>query len=218
MHLNVLPREALLKEIKRILMSETLTIQNETFNNMLADLQITDYTASANVLALVTAESRFIKDLKINVGNALNNTQYLNRKEAVLIALAVAVNEKFVVLQESFTNLAKEAGATDAEIAEVVACTSLMNTNNVFYRFRHFMQKDFYTNQPAGIKMSIMMNPVTGKEFFELVSLVISAVNGCEMCVSSHEQSVLQHGSSESKIFEAVKTGSIIKGLITILA
>jgi len=217
-HLNVLPREALLKEIKRILMSETLTIQNETFNNMLADLQITDYTASANVLALVTAESRFIKDLKINVGNALNNTQYLNRKEAVLIALAVAVNEKFVVLQESFTNLAKEAGATDAEIAEVVACTSLMNTNNVFYRFRHFMQKDFYTNQPAGIKMSIMMNPVTGKEFFELVSLVISAVNGCEMCVSSHEQSVLQHGSSESKIFEAVKTGSIIKGLITILA
>jgi alkyl hydroperoxide reductase subunit D len=122
------------------------------------------------------------------------------------------------LLQESFTNLSKEAGATDAEIAEVIACTSLMNTNNVFYRFRHFMQKDFYTNQPAGIKMSIMMNPVTGKEFFELVSLVISAVNGCEMCVSSHEQSVLQHGSSEPKIFEAVKTGSIIKGLITILA
>jgi alkyl hydroperoxide reductase subunit D len=62
------------------------------------------------------------------------------------------------------------------------------------------------------------MNPVTGKEFFELVSLVISSVNGCEMCVSSHEQSVLQHGSSESKVFEAVKTGSIIKGLITVLA
>jgi lipoyl-dependent peroxiredoxin subunit D len=39
----------------------------------------------------------------------------------------------------------------------------LMNTNNVFYRFRHFMGKDFYNNQPAGIKMSIMMNPVLGK-------------------------------------------------------
>lgn len=199
-------------------MSETLVIQNETFNNLLNDLQIANYIPSANVQALITAESRFIKDLKINVGNVLNNTQYLNRKEAVLIALAVAVNEKFIPLQESFTTLAKEADATDAEIAEIIACTALMNTNNIFYRFRHFMRKDFYNNQPAGIKMSIMMNPVTGKEFFELVSLVISAVNGCEMCVSSHEQSVLQHGSSESKVFEAVKTGSVIKGLITVLA
>jgi alkyl hydroperoxide reductase subunit D len=199
-------------------MSEILAIQNETFNNLLNDLQIGDYIPSANIQALIQAESRFIKDLKINVGNALNNTQYLNRKEALLIALAVAVNEKSTLLQDSFTNLAKEAGATGAEIAEVIACTALMNTNNVFYRFRHFMQKDFYNNQPAGIKMTIMMNPVTGKEFFELVSLVVSAMNGCEMCVSSHEQSVLQHGSSESKVFEAVKTGAIIKGLIAVLA
>lgn len=199
-------------------MSETLVIQNETFNNLLNDLQIGNYIPSANVQALVQAESRFIKDLKINVGNALNNTQYINRKEALLIALAVAVNEKFTLLQDSFTNLAKETGATDAEIAEVIACTALMNTNNIFYRFRHFMQKDFYNNQPAGIKMTIMMNPVTGKEFFELLSLVVSSVNGCEMCVSSHEQSVLQHGSSESRVFEAVKTGAIIKGLIAVLA
>ena len=199
-------------------MSETVLIQNETFNNLLNDLQIQDYTPSANMQVLLNAESRYIKDLKINTSNALNNTQYISRKEALLLALAVAVNEKSELLQESFTSLAKEAGATEAEVAEMIACTSLMNTNNVFYRFRHFMQKDFYNNQSAGIKMSIMMNPVTGKEFFELVSLVISSINGCEMCVSSHEQSVLQHGSSESKIFEAVKTGAIIKGLITALS
>lgn len=199
-------------------MSEIVLVQNETFNNLLNDLRIQDYTPSANMQALLNAESRFIKDLKINTSNALNNTQYISRKEALLLALAVAVNEKSGLLQESFTSLAKEAGATEAEIAEMIACTSLMNTNNVFYRFRHFMQKDFYNNQPAGIKMSIMMNPVTGKEFFELVSLVISSINGCEMCVSSHEQSVLQHGSSESKVFEAVKTGAVIKGLITALS
>ena len=80
------------------------------------------------------------------------------------------------------------------------------------------MKKEFYSNQPAGIKMSIMMNPVLGKAFFELVSLVVSSINGCEMCVTSHEQSVLQHGYSESKIFEAVKLGAIIKGLITVLS
>lgn len=199
-------------------MSETVAIQSETFNNLLNDLGIAGYEPSGNVEALINAEARYIKDLKINVGNAINNTQYLNKKEALLLALAVAINEKFDPLKESFTQKAKEEGATDAEIAEIVAITSLMNTNNVFYRFRHFMKKDFYTNQPAGIKMSIMMNPVLGKEFFELVSLSISAINGCEMCVASHEASVLQHGSSEARVFEAVKAGAIIKGLINTLS
>ena len=193
-------------------------IQNETFVNLLAELQIPDYTPSANALALIGTDARYIKDLKINVGNVLNNTQYLDKKEALLLALSIAINEKFDLLKESFTKMAVAAGATDAEIAEVVACTSLMNTNNVFYRFRHFMNKEFYSNQPAGIKMSIMMNPVLGKAFFELLSLVVSSINGCEMCVTSHEKSVLQHGYSESKIFEAVKLGAIIKGLITVLS
>lgn len=193
-------------------------IQNETFANLLNELQIPNYVPSANALALINTDARFIKDLKINVGNVLSNAQYLDKKEALLLALSVAINEKFDLLKESFTKLAKEAGATDAEIAEVVACTSLMNTNNIFYRFRHFMKKDFYANQPAGIKMSIMMNPILGKAFFELMSLVVSSLNGCEMCVTSHEASVLQHGYTESKIFEAVKLGAIIKGLITVLS
>lgn len=193
-------------------------IQNETFVNLLNELKIPNYEPSANALALINTDARFIKDLKINVGNVLNNAQYLDKKEALLLALSVAINEKFDLLKESFTKMAKEAGATDAEIAEVVACTSLMNTNNIFYRFRHFMKKDFYANQPAGIKMSIMMNPILGKAFFELMSLVVSSLNGCEMCVTSHEASVLQHGYTESKIFESVKLGAIIKGLITVLS
>jgi alkyl hydroperoxide reductase subunit D len=199
-------------------MSTAVAVQNETLQNLLLDLNIPDYEPSANVKALVAAESRFIKDLKINTGNVLNNNQHLTRKESLLLALAVTVNEKFSLLQEPFTALAKGAGATDAEVGEIVACASLMNTNNIYYRFRHFIKKDFYTNQPAGIKMSIMANPVLGKEFFELVSLMVSSINGCEMCVSSHEVSVLQHGSSESRVLEAVKLGAVIKGLIAVLA
>jgi lipoyl-dependent peroxiredoxin subunit D len=198
-------------------MSEVL-IENETFVNLLNELQITGYTPSATASALLDVEARYIKDLKINVSNVLNNNQQLTKKEATLLAFAVAINEKFDLLKEAFTNRATQEGATKAEIAEIIACTSLMNTNNVFYRFRHYAKKEFYTNQPAGIKMSIMMNPVLGKEFFELVSLVVSSINGCEMCVTSHEQSVLQHGSSEAKVFEAIKLGAVIKGLITVLA
>lgn len=199
-------------------MSQAVAIQNETFLNLLGELQLEDYAPSAAVQSLVQVESRYIKDLKINVSNVLNNNQHLSRKESLLLALAVALNERFDLLKEAFAGLARQAGATEAELAEVAACTSLMNTNNIFYRFRHFVKKDTYTAQPAGIKMTIMANPILGKEFFELLSLVVSSINGCELCVTSHEQSVLQHGASESRVFEAVRLGAVIKGLITILA
>ena len=63
-------------------MSATAILQNETFQNLLSELNIPGYEPSANVLALVAAESRFIKDLKINTSNVLNNNQHLTRKEA----------------------------------------------------------------------------------------------------------------------------------------
>ena len=193
-------------------------IENETFNNLLALLKIENYTPSPAAETLLNTNARYIKDLKINVGNVLNNSQTLSKKETSLLAYAVAVNEKFPLLRKSLAALSVEAGATQEELAEVVSVTSLMNVNNVFYRFRHFMEKDFYNNQPAGIKMSIMMNPVLGKELFELVSLVVSSINGCEMCVQSHETKLINDGTPESKIFEAVKLGAVIKGLITVLA
>ena len=195
-----------------------LTIQNETLNNLLADLQLENTGLSENLETLAVAESKFIKDLKINTGNVLFNTQQLTKKEALLVAYGIAINEKAAELKTSFKDMAFNEGATESELAEVVACASLMATNNVFYRFRHFMGKEYYNNTPAGIKMSIMMNPVLGKEFFELLSLAISSVNGCEMCVRSHEQSVLNHGASEARVLEAVKLAAVIKGLTTVLS
>jgi alkyl hydroperoxide reductase subunit D len=58
---------------------------------------------------------------------------------------------------------------------------------------------------------------VLGKEFFELMSLVLSAVNGCEMCVTSHETSVKSHGATEQRIFDAVRLGAIMKSFIVLL-
>ncbi|QES90642.1 carboxymuconolactone decarboxylase family protein [Rhizosphaericola mali] len=193
-------------------------ITNETLVKLLETVKVSGYEASENAQTLIDVEARYLKDLKINVGNVINNTQYLNKKEAALLALATAINEKSDVLKKGFTELAKENGATAEELAEVVAATSLMNANNVFYRFRHFVNKDSYNSMPAGIKMSIMMNPVLGKEFFELLSLAVSSLNGCEMCVTSHEASVRQHGGSEQRIFEAVKLVAIIRSFVVVLS
>jgi lipoyl-dependent peroxiredoxin subunit D len=65
--------------------------------------------------------------------------------------------------------------------------------------------------------MSIMANPVLGKEFFELVSLAVSALNGCELCVTSHEKTLVGHGSSKQKIHDAIRLTAVIKSLAVLL-
>ena len=162
---------------------------------------------------MAAVNSKYLRDLKLNVSGMLNSRN-LSKKEAYIIALSVAANEKNELLINAFDGLAKKEGASDEEIAEVHACVSIMNVNNVFYRFRHFMDGvEYYDKTPAGLRMSAMMNPVMGKGLFELVSLVISAVNGCERCVTSHERSVKDCGADEPRIYDAVRLGAVIKGL-----
>ncbi|RYY13307.1 MAG: alkylhydroperoxidase [Chitinophagaceae bacterium] len=180
--------------------------------DFLKELGIGEEHLNDHVRLLAKTDSRYLRDLRINVNNALQAVT-LVKKEAYLIALAVAINEKNGVLQNLFTANAVADGATDEELAEVLSCTSLLSANNVYYRFRHFMKDDYYTNAQSGIRMNIMSNPVLGKEFFELISLVVSAVNGCELCVTSHEKTLLSHGSNKQRIHDAVRLGAVIRSL-----
>ncbi len=191
------------------------TLQNETLASLLAELKIVEYQPTAEIDKLAATENKYLKDLKINVLNSLKYDN-LNKKESYLLALSTAINEKHGTLKNIFESLAISEGATESEISEIISCVSLLNINNVFYRFRHFTKKEYYEQTPAGIKMGIMMNPVTGKEFFELVSLAISALNGCEMCVNAHEESILKVGGSQARIYDAVRLVAIIKGFSVI--
>ena len=186
---------------------------NETVMGFFQDLGIDASFSSTPLQALASTNSKYLRDLKLNVSGMLNSKN-MTRKEAYIIALSVAINEKNETLTAAFAALAKKEGATDEEIAETNACVSIMNVNNIFYRFRHFMGGvEYYDKTPAGLRMSVMMNPVMGKGLFELVSLVISAVNGCERCVTSHEHSVKETGADEPRIYDAVRLGAVIKGL-----
>jgi AhpD family alkylhydroperoxidase len=40
---------------------------------------------------------------------------------------------------------------------------------------------------------------------FELYCLAVSAINGCEMCIRSHEQVVIEGGLSEDQVHDAVR-------------
>ena len=196
-------------------MEDTLTY-SETTQEFLDFLKLDKDYRSDTLDLLEAGKSRYLADLKVNFRNSFES-DHLSKKEVSLLGLALAVNAGSDVLKKFFTRNSAEEGANEAEVAEAVGCASLLSANNVFYRFRHFVNKEKYNEIPARIKMNIMGRPVSGKEFFELMSLAVSAVNGCEMCVKSHEQSLIELGSKEERIFEAVRLAAVITSVSKII-
>lgn len=192
-------------------MEETITY-SETTQELLDFIKVDKEYRSDALDLLEEGKSRYVADLKLNFKNSFES-DHLSKKEIGLLGVALAVNAANRILKQFFTVNAAAEGATEAEIAEAVACASLLSANNVLYRFRHFVNKEKYNEIPARIKMNIMARPVGGKEFFELMSLAISAVNGCEMCVKSHENSLIELGSKEERIFESIRLAGIITSL-----
>jgi alkyl hydroperoxide reductase subunit D len=181
----------------------------EIINELLQSLGIDTAYRTNSLTLLEKGESRYLRDLKLNLSSTLTS-EHLSAKECALLALSTAINNNNSALTLYFTRYAEEQGAEAAETAEAAGCASLLASNNVFYRFRHFTQKEKYGQIPARIRMQLMMKPVTGKEFFELMSLAISAVNGCEMCVNAHEDSLIKLGTTEERIFDAVRIASLV--------
>ena len=50
----------------------------------------------------------------------------------------------------------------------------------------------------------------TNKVDFELFCLAVSAINGCEMCVQSHEKVVLDGGLTEDHVHDAVRIAAVV--------
>lgn len=191
---------------------ESTVTYSESTQEFLDFLKLDKEYTSQSLDLLEAGKSRYLADLKINFKNSFES-DHLSKKEIALLGIALAVNATNGILRTFFTDNATQEDATAAEIAEAVGCASLLSANNVFYRFRHFMNKDSYNAIPARIKMNIMGKPVVGKEFFELISLAVSAVNGCEMCVKAHEASLIELGSKEERVFESVRLAAVITSL-----
>ena len=185
---------------------------NETLNDLLVYLGLSSDYSNQSLNTLIEGNSKYLRDLRMNFKGFFKSKD-LNEKEVYLISVAIANNNGNTILEKQFSIKAIESGASADEVADAIACASLLSTNNVLYRFRHFAGKESYEQMRAGLRMNIMLNPVLGKEFFELVSLAVSAVNGCEQCVRSHEASLVELGCSESRIFEAIKLTSVITSL-----
>jgi alkyl hydroperoxide reductase subunit D len=153
----------------------------EVIQEILQPLGLDTSYRNVALTMLEEGQSKYLRDFKLNF-NGILTSDHLSPKEVALMGLCIAVNNINAPLTSFFKQLASKEGATSEEIAEAVSVASLLSANNVLYRFRHFTQKEAYQKMSAKMRMQIMTKPVTGKPFFELMSLAVSAVNGCEQC------------------------------------
>ena len=128
-------------------MEETL-MYSETTQEFLEFLGVDKDYRSDTLDLLEDGKSRYVADLKLNFKNSFES-DHLTKKEIALLGVALAVNASNQVLRRFFRETAAAEGASEAEVAEAAACASLLSANNVFYRFRHFVNKEKYNEIPA---------------------------------------------------------------------
>ena len=78
-------------------------------------------------------------------------------------------------------------------------------------RFRHLIGKASYGEKPARLRMNRIVKPLGSKADFELFSLAVSAINGCESCLRAHEQAVLHGGLTEEHVHDAVRIAATMQ-------
>jgi alkyl hydroperoxide reductase subunit D len=153
----------------------------------------------------------YARDLKLNLGTVLTTTGApgLNDKQIWSIALASAIAARNTGFARGIEALAKQHLA-DVEVEGAKAAAAIMGMNNIYYRFLHLVEDGEYQSMPARLRMNVIGNHGIDKLDFELISLAVSAVNGCGLCVTSHEKKLRAHDVSRESIQSAVRIAATI--------
>jgi alkyl hydroperoxide reductase subunit D len=174
---------------------------------------------TGNTLTLIRdAIPDYARDLKLNLGSVLTveGAPGLNERQIWAVALASAIAAR----NTAFTRAIEEAAAEHLDAAHLQgarAAAAIMGMNNIYYRFLHLVEDTEYQSMPARLRMNILANPGIDKLDFELLSLAVSAVNGCGLCITSHEKKLRAHGVTREMIQSAVRIASIVHAVAGVL-
>lgn len=154
------------------------------------------------------------RDIRLNLGTLATEPALTDEQRAgAFIASALAARNAEVIrhITETF------APALSAEaLAAAQSAASIMAMNNVYYRFTHLVGGD-YGRMPARLRMNVIGKPGVAKDTFELWCLAVSAVNGCGMCMESHEKVVREAGLTQEQVQAAVRIAAVVHAAATVL-
>ena len=158
----------------------------------------------------------YAKDIRLNLGSILSD-QLMGDERKLSLLLSCAHGSGYKPLVEAAE--AEVSGKVSDQVANAArGAAALMAMNNVYYRFVHLTSNPEYGKLPARLRMNFIGSHGIAKEEFELMSLAVSAMNGCGMCIDSHERVLLEHGVKPDAIQGAVRIAAVMNALATVHA
>lgn len=160
----------------------------------------------------------YARDLKLNLGSVLTTAGAPGLNDAQIWSVAVA--SSIASRNLAFTRGMEAAAGEHLDAAHLQAAraaAAIMGMNNIYYRFLHLVEDAEYQAMPARLRMNILANPGIDKLDFELLSLAVSAINGCGLCISSHEKKLRQHGFTREMIQSAVRIAATVHAVAGVL-
>ncbi len=158
----------------------------------------------------------YAKDLSLNLSSLAGET-VLNDQQKwgcfVAAAHAVGVTEVLKSVEAS----ADAAGLTEEAKTAAKAASAIMGMNNVYYRSLHLLKNPEYRTLPARLRMNIIANPGVDKADFELWCTAVSAVNGCGMCLDSHEDELRKRGVPNVQIQAALRIAAVVSAVSAVV-
>jgi len=161
----------------------------------------------------------YAKDTRLNLSKVLTEegAEGLSQSQIYGIALASAYATKSKPVIE--TVYAEVAPVLSPEaIAAAKAAATIMGMNNVYYRFVHLASDKSYGRLPANLRMNVIANPGVDKVDFELMSLAVSAINGCGMCIDAHVHEVTGAGVSQQGVQSSIRIAAVLAAAAQALA
>jgi alkyl hydroperoxide reductase subunit D len=160
----------------------------------------------------------YARDLKLNLGSVLTTAGApgLSEQQIWSVALASAIASR----NTQFTRAIEAAAAEKLDAAYLQAsraAAAIMGMNNVYYRFLHLVEDAEYSTLPARLRMNVIGNPGIAKLDFELLSLAVSAINACGLCITSHEKKLRADGVSREMIQSAVRIAAVVHAVAGVL-
>src|SRR5579875_382389 len=156
----------------------------------------------------------YAKDLSLNLSSLMNET-LLNdqQKWGCMVACAYAVGTGTVIREmEDGCPLSAEA------LSAAKAAAAIMGMNNVYYRSLHLMKNREYSTLPAKLRMNVIANPGVDKNDFELWCTAVSAINGCGLCLDSHEDELRKRGVANTVVQASLRIGAVVNAVSRVIA
>ena len=156
----------------------------------------------------------YARDLRLNLGSLATEPVLSEQQRAGCFVVSALASRNAEVSAAIIAEFAPKLSAEALTAAK--AASAIMGMNNIYYRFTHMVHGD-YAKMPAKLRMNVMAKPGVDKADFELWSLAVSAVNGCGMCMESHERVVREHGVTAEQVQAAVRIAAVVHAVASVL-